>query len=147
MKSQLLKSNNPKCHLLLGPCHGNGRHSIKMIFRDRLIIPGVCRRRSGQPSLEARLVDEAAGAGAAAGRDERLGLAEVVADAAEGRRRAGRVRRRAGQPGQRGGQGRAEAAGEAAHIQRGGDLYSRRLREDRIQIVQQLAHYLKSSRS
>ena len=92
-----------------------------MIFRDRLIIPGVCRRRSGQPSLEARLVDEAAGAGAAAGRDERLGLAQVVTDAAEGRRGAGRVRRRIGQLGQRG-EGRADAIGDAAHVQRNGYL-------------------------
>lgn len=84
----------------------------------------VCGGRGGEPPLETRLVDEAAGSGAAAGRDERLGLAEVVADAAEGRRRAGRVRRRAGQPGQRGREGRAEAAGDAAHVQRSGDLKS-----------------------
>ena len=66
-------------------------------------------------------MDEAAGAGAAAGRDERLGLAQVVADAAEGRRGAGRVRRRIGQLGQRG-KGRADAVGDAAHVQRNGYL-------------------------
>ena len=89
------------------------------------MIPWVCGGRGGEPPLETSLVDEAAGSGAAAGRDERLGLAEVVADAAEGRRRAGRVRRRAGQPGQRGREGRAEAAGDAAHLQRSGDLNGR----------------------
>ena len=66
-------------------------------------------------------MDEAAGAGAAAGRDERLGLAQVVTDAAEGRRGTGRVRRRIGQLGQRG-EGRADAVGDAAHVQRNGHL-------------------------
>jgi len=84
---------------------------------------GVGRRRSGQPTLEARLVDEAAGAGAPAGRDERLGSAQVVTDAAEWRRGRGRVRRRIAQLGERG-EGRADAAGDAAHVQRDGDLKS-----------------------
>ena len=67
---------------------------------------------------------EAAGAGAATRRDERLGLAQVVADAAEGRGGGGgggRVRRRIHQLRERT-EGGADAAGNAARVQRDGDL-------------------------
>ena len=89
-----------------------------------LHIPWVGRRRCGQPALQARLVYEAAGAGAAAWRDQRLGLAQVVADTTEGRGGGGRrgcVRRRIHQL-REWTEGGADAAGNTARVQRHGDL-------------------------